>query len=624
MANNKSIQILRGSRTSILNSKEQLEDGQPLYNYDDNYISIGYGKEKASKEPIAVKELHIDYNGDSNKLAPYDYFIKKNEDMQSLDIYSPNFRMDSTSVDIRYGYQPDDVHNGMVYRWLHTKGSTEYERQKIVIEGNKFSHTSSGVYSLTASSMNFCLSNSTKGGIFMGYDGSASGAHSFSAGRQTRSAGDYSIALGYGAWAKSESSVAVGNATSSGVHSVAIGNYARAVGDYSFAEGLGGTYERLDLDNNTITVQASSSGIASHTEGYQCSVNRATGEHYAQHAEGYQTIAYGDASHSEGYQTTVNGDYSHAQGYKSGVTKSGVASFAGGWKSFVKGTAAFAYGYRTTAGYDHQFVVGSLNDNKEDSLFEVGCGYVTEQETEYAVMQNAFLIQQAPTTKQLTTKIYGNLALYKTSDINGNWYANSLYIQADKTSLTGNVSIGTISTPQKLTVYGDIVASSGNVSSSPTKDGDVVRYQDVYHESTKTGVTTFVAPTGSVTIYAPTNTNYSTGISVIDSTGHCIWGHLYRHSILVADVNAYEPYGGRNSLIAYMSAITNSEQMPPLEKFKLDSGTYKGAAILYIDVSQMNSTSKKIRFRTVENYTGSQNEISNCNYQYYTYSIIGW
>ena len=162
------------------------------------------------------------------------------------------------------------------------------------------------------------------------------------------------------------------------MHSVAIGNYARAVGDYSFAEGLGGTYERLDLDSNTITVQASSSGIASHTEGYQCSVNRATGEHYAQHAEGYQTIAYGDASHSEGYQTTVNGDYSHAQGYKSGVTKSGVASFAGGWKSFVKGTAAFAHGYRTTAGYDHQFVVGSLNDNREDSLFEVGCGYVIE------------------------------------------------------------------------------------------------------------------------------------------------------------------------------------------------------------------------------------------------------
>ena len=84
------------------------------------------------------------------------------------------------------------------------------------------------------------------------------------------------------------------------------------------------------------------------------------------------------------------------------------------------------------------------------------------------------------------------------------------------------------------------------MSSSPTKDGDVVRYQDVYHESTKTGVTTFVAPTGSVTIYAPTNNNYSTGISVIDSAGYCTWGHLYKHSIVVADVNAYDPYGGRN------------------------------------------------------------------------------
>ena len=81
------------------------------------------------------------------------------------------------------------------------------------------------------------------------------------------------------------------------------------------------------------------------------------------------------------------------------------------------------------------------------------------------------------------------------------------------------------------------------MSSSPAKDGDVVRYQDVYHKSRGMGVTEFVAPTGSVTIYAPTNRNSSTGISVIDSAGYCSWGHLYSHTIAIADRNASDLYG---------------------------------------------------------------------------------
>lgn len=43
MSNNKSIQFLRGSAENIAASTEKLLDGQPLYNEDKNYLTIGGG-----------------------------------------------------------------------------------------------------------------------------------------------------------------------------------------------------------------------------------------------------------------------------------------------------------------------------------------------------------------------------------------------------------------------------------------------------------------------------------------------------------------------------------------------------------------------------------------------------
>lgn len=58
MAGNQSIQILRGTRNAIANSSEKLLPGQPLYNVDDNYLTIGSNDNDQVKAiPIACREL---------------------------------------------------------------------------------------------------------------------------------------------------------------------------------------------------------------------------------------------------------------------------------------------------------------------------------------------------------------------------------------------------------------------------------------------------------------------------------------------------------------------------------------------------------------------------------------
>lgn len=58
MAGNNSIQFLRGTRNQIAQNTQQLQDGQPLYNTTDNYLSIGGGgSNDLNKLPIACREL---------------------------------------------------------------------------------------------------------------------------------------------------------------------------------------------------------------------------------------------------------------------------------------------------------------------------------------------------------------------------------------------------------------------------------------------------------------------------------------------------------------------------------------------------------------------------------------
>ena len=111
-----------------------------------------------------------------------------------------------------------------------------------------------------------------------------------------------------------------------------------ANGDASHAEGRG----------------THASGNTSHAEG---NYTTASGDY--SHAEGLKTVANGDASHAEGGDTTASGDYSHAEGI--GTTASGDHSHAEGYNTTASGGYSHAEGGRTIAAGRLQHVQGQYN-----------------------------------------------------------------------------------------------------------------------------------------------------------------------------------------------------------------------------------------------------------------------
>ena len=71
MTNNKSIQILRGTSANIVaaNTTTNLSAGQPLYNTDKNYLTIGTEDgDSLTKKPIACREV-VWYSGDTETIG---------------------------------------------------------------------------------------------------------------------------------------------------------------------------------------------------------------------------------------------------------------------------------------------------------------------------------------------------------------------------------------------------------------------------------------------------------------------------------------------------------------------------------------------------------------------------
>lgn len=113
MANNKSIQILRGNSAQIVAAQANEQDtdkllpGQMLYNTDKGYLTIGSNENNSyTQEPIKVREL-IGYEGDSgsNIAAPGygvipSYGIKKADDVNELQIYTTGQQTEAPIINI--------------------------------------------------------------------------------------------------------------------------------------------------------------------------------------------------------------------------------------------------------------------------------------------------------------------------------------------------------------------------------------------------------------------------------------------------------------------------------------------------------------------------------------------
>ena len=83
-------------------------------------------------------------------------------------------------------------------------------------------------------------------------------------------------------------------------------------------------------------------------------------------------VASGNYSHAEGSSTTASSMSSHAEG--SGTTASGLLSHAEGSSTTASGYASHAQNASTTAAYEYQTAMGILNNNKSNTLLEIGNG----------------------------------------------------------------------------------------------------------------------------------------------------------------------------------------------------------------------------------------------------------
>ena len=212
-----------------------------------------------------------------------------------------------------------------------------------------------------------------------------------------------------------------------------------------------GTNATIEGANNT------GSGTHSHVEGY---TNTASNQYT--HAEGNSTQATGQYAHSEGIATIASGTAAHAEGGNN--TASGGYSHAEGYHTTASGNYSHAGGFYTVSGHPVQTVVGEYNDNKSNTMFEVGNGNSTTRSNALEVYKSGDVVVGNNIT-----------AAGSISDANGALNA-----------VTANPS-GTASTAlTKLKVGADIYSISGGGSStlsdltdtsisSPT-NGQVLKY----------------------------------------------------------------------------------------------------------------------------------------------------
>lgn len=178
--------------------------------------------------------------------------------------------------------------------------------------------------------------------------------------------GDFASAFGGKCAAQGKRSQAIGTTT------IAKGNYSSAEGDNSVALGIASHAEGGVTVTNGYGAHSEGSGTqalgdASHAEGYNTTASIGCA-----HAEGNGTTASAESAHAEGFETVASGAHSHAEGARAKAQAEG--SHAEGIDTVASGYCSHAAGYNTTAGQAYQTVIGHYNNNKTNTLFEIGNG----------------------------------------------------------------------------------------------------------------------------------------------------------------------------------------------------------------------------------------------------------
>lgn len=274
-----------------------------------------------------------------------------------------------------------------------------------------------------------------KEGSTLGIQATAEGANNISSGNYAHAEGIATTAQGNHSHSEGHATLAYGtSAHTEGQETKAIGHYSHSEGIRTTADALYSHSEGTDTCSHGDASHSEGSystayGGSSHSEGDGCKAfgvdSHSEGYHtYAvgdkSHTEGTETTALNDSCHSEGYQTVASGAYSHSEGQ--GCVALDARAHAEGEHTTASGIASHAAGYHTSAGYDCQTVVGQYNDNKSNTLFEVGNG------TSNSARSNAFEVYFNGDVKAngaIIKRLQSKRVTHKLSDYNksNSWYA---------------------------------------------------------------------------------------------------------------------------------------------------------------------------------------------------------
>ena len=289
--------------------------------------------------------------------------------------------------------------------------------------------------------------------------------------RQTIARGNYSFAMGFGAYADSVASIAMGAVSSAlGSHSVAIGLWDTTFASLSYA---------LGIENKTYGLYSTAIGSLNKTYGH------------GSFAIGSGNIASGDGATTFGTSCYANGNGAFAIGIQDTASANG--ALAMGYQNTASGNAATAFGFGTVASGPVATTFGSATVANGWSSTAFG-------NTTYA--------------GGINSTVFGN-----NMTVNGNYSFGinlsttpSIISQANTMAITGGfVGIGTVAPTRALEVYttatatakfgrsnnGTIIefANAGFVVGSISVSGITVSYNDFtgshlanIKEETNTGI----------------------------------------------------------------------------------------------------------------------------------------
>ena len=287
-----------------------------------------------------------------------------------------------------------------------------------------------------------------------GVNNEASGLYSHTEGGSNKSLGESSHTEGYGNTAEGPMAHAEGKGNNAvGAYSHAEGENTQAIGSAAHAEG----YSSVEGDYaHSEGYNTKAKAMYAHAEGKGAEASGA-----AAHAEGEATVASGPNSHAEGKGCKATNTNTHAEG--TGCRATGVASHAEGWGSEASGEGSHAEnyskasgkythsnGYGTEAGYDNQTVVGQYNDNKSDTMFEVGNGSSGTKRS------NAFEVY-----KDGSARVQGDLKILRPVDTE--LADNSVVTKNDLDAALANVGGGTWKQIADITTTEEVGAINAGV-----------------------------------------------------------------------------------------------------------------------------------------------------------------